>query len=135
VSRALAAGDIDNDGDVDLLVTNNGDAPNLLVNDGGRGNALLVRIVGTKSNRSGVGTRLVLTTGPHRQVREVQSGSSYLTQNDLRAHFGLGTASRADRLEIRWPSGVVDTVENVAANQIVTIREGVGVIGRVPLAR
>jgi len=135
VSRALAAGDIDNDGDVDLLVTNNGDAPNLLVNDGGRRNALLVRIVGTKSNRSGVGTRLVLTTGSHRQLREVQSGSSYLTQNDLRAHFGLGTASRADRLEIRWPSGVVDTVENVAANQIVTIREGAGVIGRVPLAR
>ena len=135
VSRALAAGDIDNDGDVDLLITNNGDAPNLLVNEGGRGNALLVRVVGAKSNRSGIGTRLVLTTGPNRQVRDVQSGSSYLAQNDLRAHFGLGTASRADRLEIRWPSGAADTIENVAANQIVTVREGVGVTSRAPLAR
>jgi hypothetical protein len=98
VSRALAAGDIDNDGDLDLLITNNNDRPNLLLNEGGRANAILVRAIGTQSNRSGIGTRLTLVSAGRRQVRDVQSGSSYLTQNDLRAHFGLDQSSRAVRL-------------------------------------
>src|SRR6185369_12098418 len=90
VGRALAAGDVDNDGDLDLLVMNNGDRPNLLLNEGGNAaNALLVQAIGTTSNRSGIGTRLTLTAGGQRQLREVQSGSSFLAQNDLRAHFGL----------------------------------------------
>ena len=135
VSRGLASGDIDNDGDVDLLITNNGAAPNLLINDGGSGNAFLVRVIGTKSNRSGIGTRLVLTAAKSRQLREVQSGSSYLSQNDLRAHFGLGTAEQAERLEIRWPGGATETIENVAANQIITVREGGGIVNRIPFAR
>ena len=136
VGRALAAGDVDNDGDLDLLVTNNGDRPNLLLNDGGNAaNAVLVQAVGTTSNRSGIGTRLTLTTGERRQLREVQSGSSYLAQNDLRAHFGLGRAERAERLEIRWPDGSTEVVENLAANHLVTVRQGKGIVGRVPLAR
>lgn len=135
VSRALAAGDIDNDGDLDLLITNNGAAANLLVNDGGTGNALLVRVIGTKSNADGIGATLTLTTGERRQRREVWSGSSYLTQNDMRMHFGLADAARADRLEVRWPSGVTDVIENIPANNVVTVREGKGVVGRVPLAR
>ena len=141
VSRALAAGDVDNDGDLDLLVTNNGAGVNLLLNDGvdrqaaSNGNALLVRVIGTKSNRSGIGTRLILTTGGRRQLREVQSGSSYLGQNDLRAHFGLGAASRSESLEVRWPSGVTEVVKDLPANHVVTLREGEGIVGRVPFRR
>jgi len=145
VSRALAAGDVDNDGDLDLLVTNNGAGVNLLLNESvaqaaGNANGMLIRVIGTKSpstglrasNRSGIGTRLTLTTGGRRQLREVQSGSSYLTQNDLRAHFGLGAANRSERLEIRWPSGATEVVQDLPANHLITVREGEGVVGRVP---
>ena len=136
VGRALAAGDVDNDGDLDLLVMNNGDRPNLLINDGGNAaNALLVQVLGTTSNRSGIGTRLTLTTSGRQQVREIVSGSSYLAQNDLRAHFGLGRAERAERLEIRWPDGSIEVVENLPANHVVTVRQGKGVVSRTPLAR
>jgi hypothetical protein len=141
-SRALAAGDVDNDGDLDLLIMNNGAGANLLLNEGATGeaaavdaNAILIRVVGTKSNRSGIGTRLTLTTGGRRQMREVQSGSSYLAQHDLRAHFGLGAAQRAERLEIRWPSGATDVVADLPANQVITVREGEGVVGRMPFRR
>jgi len=133
VSRALAVGDIDNDGDVDILITNNGGAPNLLLNEAGSAaNALVVRAIGGKSNRSAIGAKLTLTAGGHRQLREVQSGSSYLAQNDLRAHFGLGQTMRADRLEIRWPSGATETFANLAANQIITVQEGKGIVDRTP---
>jgi hypothetical protein len=136
VGRALAAGDVDNDGDLDLLVMNNGDRPNLLLNEGGNAaNALLVQAIGTTSNRSGIGTRLTLTAGGQRQLREVQSGSSFLAQNDLRAHFGLGRAERAERLEIRWPDGSSEVVENLPANHLVTVRQGKGIVSRTPLAR
>jgi len=136
VSRGLAAGDVDNDGDVDLLITNNGAATNLLLNGGsGTANAIVVRAMGEKTNRSAIGARLLMTVGQQRQLREVQSGSSYLGQNDLRAHFGLGRSARADRLEITWPNGVTETVENLAANHVFTIREGKGIVSRVPFAR
>jgi hypothetical protein len=136
VSRALATGDIDNDGDLDVLITNNGAGATLLRNeDGSAGNAIVVRAIGDKSNRSAIGAKLLVATGERRQYREVQSGSSYLSQNDLRAHFGLGTATRVDRLEIRWPSGLTESVADLAANQRVTLREGKGVVNRVPFTR
>jgi hypothetical protein len=158
VSRGLVSGDIDNDGDLDLLVTNNGQTADLLRNDGGNGgNALLVRLIGGStaltpgsstalgkgspstslraSNRDGVGARLRLKVGARTLIRDVKTGSSYLGQNDLRQHFGLGTAKSADRLEVRWPSGRTDVIQNLPANQIITIREGAGLVHSVPLAR
>jgi len=135
VGRGLATADIDNDGDLDLLVTNNNAAPNLLLNEGGRGNAVIVRVIASRGNRSAIGTRLVLMTGARRQIRDVQSGSSYLSQNDLRAHFGLGDAKQSERLEIRWPGGMTETVENLPANHVITIHEGKGVVSRVPFTR
>jgi enediyne biosynthesis protein E4 len=130
-SRALAVGDIDNDGDLDLLIANVGDTADLLRNDGGnRQNSLLIRTVGSKSNRDGIGARLRLTIDKRVLLRYVKAGSSYLAQNDLRVHFGLGSARRADRLEILWPSGVVDVLLNIDANQIVTVREGAGAVGQ-----
>jgi hypothetical protein len=129
VGRGLAIGDIDNDGDLDVLVTNNGQDVELLRNDGGnRGNALLVRLRGAAGNTDGIGARIRLTAGSRTQMRDVKAGSSYLSQNDLRAHFGLGTAARADRIEVRWPSGRTDAVSGVAANQIITIEEGRGIV-------
>ena len=128
VSRGLTAGDIDNDGDLDLLVTNNGQSADLLRNEGVSGNALMVRTIGKQSNRDGVGAQLKLTTVSQIQRREVKAGSSYLGQNDQRQHFGLGAATRVDRLEVRWPSGSMDVLQNIEANQIITIREGDGVI-------
>jgi hypothetical protein len=152
VSRGLASGDIDNDGDVDLLITNNGAAANLLLNEGSvTGNAIVVRAIGENSasaalrirpstspgtsNRSAIGARLVLTVGKQRLLREVQSGSSYLGQNDLRVHFGLGQALRADRLDITWPGGAIETIERLEANHVFTVREGKGVVGRLPFVR
>lgn len=138
VGRGLYAGDMDNDGDLDLLITNNGQRIELLRNDSnrnaGRANALLLRTVGSKSNRDGVGARITLTAGGARQIREVKAGSSYLGQNDLRVHFGMGSVPRAERIEIRWPSGVVDVLENVEANQMLTITEGKGITARSPFA-
>ena len=135
-SRALATGDLDNDGDQDIVVSNVGATADLLQNVGGnRNNSILVRTIGTTSNRDGIGARLRLFLGSKTLRRDVKAGSSYLAQNDLRVHFGLGESQRADRLEIRWPSGTVETIENVQANQIITVREGSGVINRQPFAR
>jgi len=135
VGRTLAVADIDNDGDLDILVTNNGGAVELLRNDAGPGtNTLQLRLVGTKSNRGAVGARVRLTAGGATQMREVKAGSSYLGQSDLRVHFGLGASTRADRVEIRWPNGDTETVPDVPANQIVTITEGRGITARTALA-
>src|SRR5437867_668919 len=121
-SRSLSAGDIDNDGDLDLVIGNVGQTADLLRNDGGNNsNSLLIRTIGSKSKRDGIGARLKLTVGGKVLVREVKAGSSYLSQSDMRVHFGMGKAARAERLEIRWPSGAVEALQNVEANQILTI--------------
>jgi hypothetical protein len=134
VGRTLAAGDIDNDGDLDFLVTNNGQRVELLRNDGGnRNDSLTVRLVGRRANRDGIGARIRLTTGSKVQVREVKAGSSYLGQNDIRVHFGLGSRKTVDRLEVIWPGGMKDVAERIAVNAIVTVTEGQGVTKRTPL--
>jgi hypothetical protein len=136
VGRGLAAGDVDNDGDVDLLVTNNGQTADLLRNDGGSaGSSLLVRVLTAAGTRDAIGARISLTAGGRTQVRDVKAGSSYLAQNDLRAHFGLGGASRADRVEILWPSGRTEVLRDVAAGRIITVGEGRGILRATPFAR
>lgn len=133
VSRGLAVADFDTDGDLDLLVGNNGQSPDLLRNEGGSAlNSIEVRAVGTKSNRDGIGSRLVLTVGDQVLVREVKAGSGYLGQNDMRVHFGLGEHTVADRLQIRWPSGRVDTLTDVPANVLLVVEEGGLVLHQIP---
>ena len=126
--RGLAIGDFDNDGDLDLLVNSINDVPQLLRCDSPlKNNWLKIKAIGVKSNRSGIGARVYCTSiidgKPHRQMDEVRSGGSYLSQSDLRIHFGLGSATSAD-LEIHWPSGVVDKLKDVKAKQILRLEEG-----------
>jgi hypothetical protein len=131
VGRSLATGDIDNDGDLDLLVTNNGGDVELLRNElGPRTNALTITLAGVKGNRSAIGARIRVTAAKRLFVREVKAGSSYQGQNDLRQHVGLGAATRAERIEIRWPGGAIETLTNVAAGQRITVTEGKGITGR-----
>jgi hypothetical protein len=135
VGRSLMSGDLDNDGDIDLVVTNNGGAPDVLRNTGGSAhNAIEVRVVGSRSNRDGLGARVTVVSGGRLQVREIKSGSGYLGQNDLRAHVGLGDATRVERIDVRWPGGQVERLTGVAANQIVTVTEGRGITSQSPFS-
>ena len=122
--RGCAFGDFDNDGDIDVVVNCINDVPQLLRCDSTlKRNWLKVKTVGVKSNRSGIGARVVCTTGAHRQMDEVRSGGSYISQNDMRVHFGLADAAHAD-IEVHWPSGTVDKLPAVAANQVLVVKEG-----------
>ena len=125
VSRGLATGDYDNDGDLDVLICNANDTPQLLRNDSEmQENWILIHTIGTRSNRAGIGTRVKIQTDTLIQIDEVRGGSGYLSQNDLRLHFGIGAHKHIDRIEARWPSGIVDIIRDVAPNQIITITEG-----------
>jgi hypothetical protein len=116
---------------VDVIVNNLDGPPTLLRNDGGnRRGWIMVKCVGTRSNRSAIGARVKVTCAGRTQIDEVMSGSRYYSQNDLRLHFGLGTASSVERVEIAWPSGAVETLKDLPANHLFVVREGQGIVDR-----
>jgi len=127
-SHGVAAADFDNDGMVELLVNNSHDPPSLLKNYDKHGNWVLVKLVGTKSNRDAIGAQVRVRTGGHQQLQEVRSGGGYMSQSDFRLHFGLGSATKIDVLEIRWPSGLVEKLEDLPVNQVLSVKEGMGIV-------
>ena len=129
-SRGCAFGDFDNDGDMDILVMNMNEPPSLLRNDVSGGHHWLkVLLIGVQANRSAIGARVVARYGKHQQVQEVLAQSSFYSVNDRRLHFGLGAEASAD-LTVRWTNGRTESIPNVAADQLVMIREGKGIIGK-----
>jgi hypothetical protein len=132
--RGAAFGDIFNTGNIDVVLVNLGEPPTLLLNQNTFPNhRVLFKLIGTKSNRAAIGTRVAIQSAGVRQIAEVRGGSSYLSQNDLRLHFGLGKSTRIDSVEIRWPSGKLETLENVAADAIYTVVESSGIRDTKPL--
>jgi hypothetical protein len=131
VSRGAAIGDFDNDGDLDILINNCGQAPQLLRNDGGNANHWLeILLIGTKSNRDGVGARVKVTAGDLILYDQRKGGMSYQSAQDPRLHFGLSQRSSVDSIEIVWSSGSVTKLANVKADQIIAVKEGAGIVER-----
>lgn len=132
-SRGCAFGDFDNDGDIDMVIMNRNEPPSLLRNDAPPGNHWLkVKLEGTKSNRSALGSRVLVHYGGKVQAQCLTSQSSFLSSNDPRLHFGLGKVKTAD-IEVYWPTGVQETLNGLAADQLVTIREGAGIVKQGPI--
>jgi hypothetical protein len=131
VSRGAAIADFDNDGDLDILVNNNGGAPQLLRNDGGNANHWLeILLIGTKSNRDGVGARVKVTAGDLVLFDQRKGGMSYQSTQDPRIHFGLGQQDHIDAIEIIWPSGAITRLASLRSDQIIAVKEGEGLVNR-----
>lgn len=131
VSRGVAVADFDNDGDLDILVSNNGQAPQLLRNDGGNANHWLqILLIGTRSNRDGVGARVKLVAGDLTLYEQRKGGMSYQSAQDPRLHFGLGAHTTVDTLEILWPSGAITNLSTLECDKIIAVKEGVGIVER-----
>ncbi|MGC2291095.1 MAG: ASPIC/UnbV domain-containing protein, partial [Candidatus Acidiferrales bacterium] len=132
--RGAAFGDVANDGNIDVLLLNVGEPPTLLLNHGVPGNHRVeFKLIGTKSNRAAIGARVTVQAGKLVQFNEVRGGASYLSQNDLRLHFGLGKEQKLDSVEVQWPSGVTEKLQNLAADNTYTIIEGRGITSTKPL--
>ena len=128
-SRGCAFGDYDNDGHMDILINPVNAVPELLhAESANQNNWIKIRTIGTKSNRDGIGARIKCVTADGAQIDEVRSGGSYYSQNDLRVHFGLGKNQKVKSIEIRWPSGQVDTLNDTAVNQLIFVKEGTGIV-------
>lgn len=126
-ARGAAFGDFDNDGDIDIAINNVNAVPELIRNDSKTQNKWIkIKLIGTRSNRDGIGARIKLTVLDGAQIEEVRSSSSYYSQNDLRVNFGVGKTAKIKSIEVRWPSGQVDTLSDLAANQFIKIKEGSG---------
>jgi hypothetical protein len=133
--RGAAFGDLNNDGKIDIVLVNTGSTPTLLLNRTETSNhGVLFQLVGTKSNKSAIGARVTVRTGKLSQMREVRAGGSYISSNDPRLHFGLGAETKMDEIEIRWPSGKVETLRDVPAGFIYAIVEGQGIQQKVPFS-
>ncbi len=132
--RGVAFGDINNDGNVDMVVLNVGEPPSLFLNRNGSSNhRVLFKLVGTKSNKAAIGARVTVKAGSLVQFDEVRGGASYLSQNDLRLHFGLGENEKMSEVSIRWPNGEIETLRNVSSDYIYTINEGAGIQQKIAL--
>ena len=136
--RGVAFGDINNDGNVDMVILNVGEPPSLLLNrnqssDHRSNHRVLFKLAGTKSNRAAIGARVTVKAGSLVQIDEVRGGASYLSQNDLRLHFGLASNDKMSEVSIRWPNGETEALQNVPADFIYTITEGKGIQQKVAL--
>ena len=129
-ARGMALGDLFNDGHEEALITNMNETPSLYYNTAAIGNFISLKVIGVKSNRAALGAVVTLEQGSDKCEKEVRSGDGYISQSDLRIHFGLGKASKADKVTIRWPSGLVETLQNLPANQYYTVVEGGGIDGK-----
>jgi hypothetical protein len=131
LGRGCAFGDVDNDGDVDVVINNLDGPPTLLRNDAASGHTRIsIKCVGVKSNRSAIGTRVTVTGGGRSQVAEVTSGSSYYSHSDFRLHFGLGTATKVETVALSWPSGLRQELRDLPVDHAFVVREGDGVVSR-----
>jgi hypothetical protein len=135
VSRGSAAGDLDNDGSLEVVVNNLGAAPTLLKNYGTHKNWLLTKCIGTKANRDAIGARVFVYVNGRRISGEVQGGTSFLSQNDARLHFGLDRGSRYERIEVLWPGGKRECFDGGPSNRVVVLKEGTGKPPLVNLSR
>ena len=135
VARGAAYGDINNDGAPDIVITTNAGPAALFLNQGSTNHALRVKLIGTKSNRDGIGAEVSVKSAGTSQKQMLRSGSSYLSSSELVLTFGLGSSTKADVVEVHWPSGAVDHLTNINADQIVTIREGAGLVRAHPLEK
>lgn len=135
VARGAAYADVFNNGKLDVLISTNAGPAILFRNEGSTNHSLRIKLVGTKSNRDGIGSVVRLTAGGMTQDKMLTSGSSYLSSSELVLTFGLGQGARADKVEIRWPSGQIDRLANIAAGQTVTAKEGSGIVAAKPYAK